>query len=72
MRRECHAAALLGTMTITGQVGGGRAIVLTQPQCCNGNNCMFLAGHYKSLLIHNCSLILPLGHSNSNYIEQST
>lgn len=44
MRRECHPAASLGTITITGQVGGGRVIVLTQLQCCNGNNCMFLAG----------------------------
>lgn len=72
MRRECCSAASLGTMTITSQVGGGHAIVLAQLQCCNGNNCMFLALHYKSLLIHNCSLILLLGHSDPNYIEQST
>lgn len=70
MRRECRPAAWLGTMTLTGQVWGSRAIVLAQLQC--GNNCMFLAGHYKSLLIHNCSLISLLGHSNPNYIEQST
>lgn len=57
MRRECCSAASLGTMTITGQAGGGRAGVLTQLQCCNGGNCMFLAGHYRGLLIPNCSLI---------------